>query len=102
MDLHLREKTVIVTGGGAGIGGAISLQLAREGALPVIFGRSPLRPDFEATLLALCPGFAFHQLELEDEAACRAAVEATVARFGGIDALVNNAGVNDGVGLDAG
>jgi L-fucose dehydrogenase len=44
----------------------------------------------------------FFQLKLESEAACRAAVQATVDEFGGIDALVNNAGVNDSVGLDAG
>ena len=37
-----------------------------------------------------------------DEAACRAAVDATLRTFGGIDGLVNNAGVNDGVGLGAG
>ena len=102
MDLHLQEKIVIVTGGGAGIGGAISLQLAREGAVPVILGRSPLKPGFVEHLSALCPRFGFFQLELADEAACTEAVARTVADFGGIDALVNNAGVNDGVGLDAG
>jgi len=102
MDLHLHRKVVIVTGGGAGIGGAISLQLAREGAFPVIFGRTPLDEAFDRELLALCPQRVFHQLELADEAACTAAVAATVRAFGGIDGLVNNAGVNDGVGLDAG
>jgi L-fucose dehydrogenase len=102
MDLHLRDKIVVVTGGGAGIGGAISLQLAREGAVPVIFGRSELKGDFADTLRALCPRFGFFQLELADDAACAAAVGRTVAEFGGIDALVNNAGVNDGVGLEAG
>jgi len=47
MDLNLQDKVVIVTGGGAGIGGAISLALAQEGAIPVVFGRSPLDADFE-------------------------------------------------------
>ena len=102
MDLHLRDKTVIVTGGGSGIGAAISLQLAREGAVPVILGRDPLAPDFAEALRALSPRFAVHQLELADEAACTAAVAATLERFGGIDALVNNAGANDGVGINAG
>jgi L-fucose dehydrogenase len=102
MDLHLRGKVVIVTGGGSGIGAAISLQLAREGALPVVFGRDALRGDFADSLRALCPRFGFFQLELSDEAACTEAVARTVADFGGIDALVNNAGVNDSVGLDAG
>lgn len=102
MDLHLKDKVVIVTGGGAGIGGAISLQLAREGAVPVILGRNPLADDFAATLRSLCPTFAFFALELADEGACTEAVAQTLRQFGGIDGLVNNAGVNDGVDLAAG
>lgn len=102
MDLHLKDKIVIVTGGGAGIGGAISLQLAREGAVPVIFGRSPLKPEFSDALRLLCPGFGFFRVDLRDEDACAACVSRTVVDFGGIDALVNNAGVNDGIGLEAG
>jgi L-fucose dehydrogenase len=42
------------------------------------------------------------QVELSDDAACRAAVEQVVARFGRVDGLVNNAGINDNIGLDAG
>ena len=42
MDLHLKDKVVIVTGGGAGIGAAICCQLAREDAIPVVFDRQPL------------------------------------------------------------
>lgn len=102
MNLHLQNKIVIVTGGGAGIGGAISLQLAREGAVPVIFGRSPLLPEFSAALRELGARHGFFQLDLESESACRTAVQGAVAEFGGIDALVNNAGVNDSVGLEAG
>jgi L-fucose dehydrogenase len=102
MDLHLRDKVVIVTGGAAGIGAAITTQLAREHATPVVFDRSPMDATFAAEIAALCPGFGFHQLELSDDAACADAVARTVATHGGIDALVNNAGVNDGVGLDAG
>jgi L-fucose dehydrogenase len=102
MDLHLKDKIVIVTGGGAGIGGAISLQLAREGAVPVILGRSPLKPGFAEALQSLCPRFGFFRVDLVDSDACAAAVSRTVADFGGIDALVNNAGANDGIGLDAG
>jgi L-fucose dehydrogenase len=102
MDLHLKDKVVIVTGGGSGIGAAISLTLAQEGAIPVILGKSPLGVEFVAQLEALKAPYLFVQTELSDEAACRAAVERTVQTFGHIDGLVNNAGVNDGVGLDAG
>jgi len=102
MELHLDDKPVIVTGGGAGIGAAISLALASEGAIPVIFARSPLAPEFESSLCALQPRAQFYQLELSDVAACRNAVAMTLEAFGSIYGLVNNAGVNDGVGLDAG
>jgi L-fucose dehydrogenase len=102
MDLHLEDKIVIVTGGGSGIGAAISLQLAREGAVPVILGRDPLPAEFEQTLKSLASRYAFHRVELTDESACEDAVSKTLAEFGAIDGLVNNAGVNDGVGLEAG
>ena len=102
MDLHLKDKVVIVTGGGSGIGAAISMTLAQEGAIPVVLGKSALNPEFGAQLVAVQPQFQFIQLELGDEAACGAAVAQTLARFGHIDGLVNNAGINDNVGLDAG
>jgi L-fucose dehydrogenase len=102
MDLHLRDKVVIVTGGASGIGAAIVAQLAREQAVPVVFDRSPLRPEFAEEIGALCPAFGSVQLDLCDEAVCAAAVAGTIKRHGGVDALVNNAGVNDGVDLAAG
>ncbi|MCW5664678.1 MAG: SDR family oxidoreductase [Piscinibacter sp.] len=102
MDLQLADKVVIVTGGGSGIGAAISLALAGEGALPVVLGRDPLAPAFERELRALQPKAHFIRLELTDEAACRTAVDETVARLGRIDGLVNNAGINDKAGLAAG
>lgn len=102
MDLKLAGKPVIVTGGGSGIGAAISLALAHEGAVPVVLGRHPLAPDFERALKAAQPKSRFVQLELADEAACRAAVDDTVQALGGIHGLVNNAGRNDNVGLEDG
>lgn len=99
MDMGLAEKVVIVTGGGAGIGGAISEQLAAEGAVPVIFARR--RPEAE-WLAGLGPKAHFVQVELSDDDQCRAAVAETRARFGPVYGLVNNAGTNDGVGIDAG
>ncbi|RZL33031.1 MAG: SDR family oxidoreductase [Rubrivivax sp.] len=92
MDLGLSGKVILVTGGGAGIGAAICAALSREGALAVSLGRG-----------AKAERTARHvELELEDEAAVRAAVEGTLAEFGAIHGLVNNAGVNDGIGLDSG
>jgi L-fucose dehydrogenase len=102
MDLHLKDKVVIVTGGAGGIGAAIAAQLAREDAIPVVLDRAAPSAAFAAELAGLNPRARFVRLELADEAACAAAVAHVVDDFGGIDALVNNAGTNDGVGLEAG
>lgn len=102
MNLQLNDKVVIVTGGASGIGGAISLALAAEGAIPVILGKSPMTADFSAALYAAQAQSHFIQINLSDAAACERAVAETVQRFGRIDGLVNNAGINDNVGLDAG
>lgn len=102
MDLQLKDKVVIVTGGASGIGAAISLTLAQEGAIPVILGKSPMPSEFAQQIQAQASQYLFIQVELSDDAACKSAVEQTVARFSRIDGLVNNAGVNDGVGLEAG
>lgn len=102
MNLHMRDKVVIVTGGGSGIGGAISLTLAQEGAIPVILGKSALSADFAESLKSVAPQSHFIEVELSDDAACGKAVADVIARFGRLDGLVNNAGINDNVGLDAG
>ena len=74
MDLKLKDRVVIVTGGAAGIGGAISVLLAQEGAIPVIYGRSPMSAEFTERLMSLQPRSLFCQLDLRDENACRKAV----------------------------
>ena len=102
MDLGLKDKVVIVTGGGAGIGGAISATLATESAIPVIFARRAPDADILADITASSPQAGWVQVELSDDAQCERAIRETLHRWGRIDALVNNAGVNDGVGLDAG
>lgn len=102
MDLGLTGKVVIVTGGASGIGAAISLGLAEEGAIPVILARSAPPDGFMNALRTACPQALTIQTELTDDAACVAAVDQTVAAFGGIYGLVNNAGANDSIGLDAG
>lgn len=99
MDLGLAGKVVVVTGGAAGIGRAISQDLAAEGAVPVIFARRAPDSDW---LAGLGPKAAWIEVELASDDQCRAAVAETRSRFGSIYGLVNNAGSNDGVGIEAG
>lgn len=101
MDLGLQGQAVLVSGGCAGIGAAIAQVLAEEGAVPILFDRDAPEPAFEAALRALQPALQVHRVELTDEAACAAALAQAVAATGGLHGLVNNAGVNDRVGLEA-
>ena len=98
MDLLLRGKRIIVTGGGAGIGAAISAELAAEGAVPIIVARRAPDADFMASL---GPQARFVQADLSFDADCHRAVT-EARRDGPIYGLVNNAGRNDSLGLDAG
>jgi L-fucose dehydrogenase len=103
MDLELTNKVVLVTGGAKGIGAAIVRALVAEGAVPVVVDRD------EAASRAIGREVAASGARVEtvvadltNVAECRAAVDDAFRRMGRIDALVNNAGVNDRVGLEAG
>jgi L-fucose dehydrogenase len=103
MELGLNNKVIIVTGGAKGIGEGISKVLAAESAIPVIVGRN--EEDNQQTVKAIekAGGKAFSvKAELSIPAECEAAVKKVIEKFGRIDGLVNNAGVNDGVGLESG
>ncbi|RQT29892.1 SDR family oxidoreductase [Burkholderia contaminans] len=102
MDLNLQHKVVIVTGGASGIGAAITMRLAEEGAIPVVFARHAPDDAFWRALVQKQSQAACIPVELQDDAQCRDAVAETVTRFGRLDGLVNNAGVNDSIGLEAG
>ena len=103
MDLLLDNKVIIVSGGAKGIGEGISRVLAKEGAIPFIIGRNEQDNLTTVAAIEAAGGKAFQfEAELTEPSACEAAVKAVLARTGRIDGLVNNAGVNDGVGLASG
>lgn len=102
MDLHLKDKVVIVTGGGSGIGGAISRRLAQEGAIPIILARRAPDGVFLSDLRADQPKAGWVQVDLSQDSQVESAVKEVQAHWGKVYGLVNNAGTNDGVGLDAG
>jgi L-fucose dehydrogenase len=103
MELQLSDKVIIVTGGAKGIGAGIVRALAREGARPVIVGRSAEDNALLADELKAAGATVYQVVaELTDPEACKRAVEWVVQHCGRIDGLVNNAGVNDSVGLEKG
>ena len=98
MDLGLRDKIVLVTGGAKGIGAATVKAFLAEDCKVVIVDR-----DTEAgSVLAKSSGSKarFVEADLTNLKSCKQAVEQTVSWFGGLDVLVNNAGFNDGLGLE--
>ena len=99
MDLKLNDKVVLVTGGAKGIGEAIVRTLAAEGASPVIIDR-----DLEAgsRLYNEIPGSQLVIVDLSCAENCETAVQNAIEKHHRVDALVNNAGVNDKVGLEHG
>ena len=103
MNLNLQEKVILVSGGAKGIGEAISSVLAAEGAIPVIVGRNETdnARALEAIQAAGGLGYAI-TAELTQPEECERAVHLTLQRYGRLHGLVNNAGVNDGVGLEHG
>jgi len=103
MDLNLKDKVIIVTGGSKGIGLGIVESLVHEGAKPVIITRNrssvdSVIEDFEKKGIEMFYALA----ELTDPEQCKRAVDEVVKKYGRIDGLVNNAGVNDSVGLETG
>jgi L-fucose dehydrogenase len=100
MDLRLSDKVIVVTGGAKGIGEAICIALVEEGAVPVIIDKDEsagesLRKKIGGRCLFVKSNIISHQ-------ACQDAIVHVASHLGRIDGIVNNAGVNDGIGLEDG
>jgi len=103
MDLNLKDKVFIVTGGSKGIGSGISRAIAKEGGIPVIATWSKASTEeFVDKLKQDGYRAAYFLGDLQDVDYCKNVVENTIATFGRIDGIVNNAGSNDGAGLENG
>ena len=104
MNLQLNDKVVIITGGASGIGAAITKTFAAEGAIPVIVDRGDAQGGEQFLAVLRDQGLTAHLIPADLCVAenCRSAVEQAAQKFGSVDVLVNNAGVNDGVGLESG
>lgn len=103
MNLDLSDKVIIVTGGAKGIGAGIVKLLAAESAIPIIVGRNETDNNKLMNEIISSGGSAWqYTAELSDPKASLQTIEAVIEKYHRIDGLVNNAGVNDGVGLENG
>jgi NAD(P)-dependent dehydrogenase (short-subunit alcohol dehydrogenase family) len=96
--MKLDGKTILVTGSTHGIGEAIARRLHQDGAKVMIHGRDEAAA--RAVVESLGERSAFVIADITDPLACEKVVDATVAQFGGIDGLVNNAGISPRSNID--
>jgi L-fucose dehydrogenase len=103
MDLEIKNKVMIVTGGASGIGAAITRRLAIEEAIPVVIDKNEeagkklikeLHANDQKAILII--------RNLDSSESCKSAAKQAVDETGRIDGLFNNAGINDAVGLEKG
>src|SRR2546430_10466345 len=103
MNLQLQDKVVLITGGAKGIGAAIARALAEEGGVPVIVDLDTSAGETLRDELCRAGGrCTVVTADLTSAENCARAVAQAVREFGQLDALINNAGVNDRVGLEDG
>jgi L-fucose dehydrogenase len=103
MNLQLRDKVVLITGGAKGIGAAVAQALGQEGAVPVIVDRDTEAGEKLRTELSnIGVRCSLISADLTSADSCSQAVEQSFKEYGHLDALINNAGVNDRVGLEEG
>ncbi len=92
---RLADKTAIVTGGAVGIGRACVIRMAEEGAKVAVFDTDEAEGRALADeLAAKGHDVAFWAVDVTNEAALKAAIDAVAARFGGLHIMVNNAGIS--------
>lgn len=103
MDLELQKKVIIVTGGASGIGESICKKISEEGGIACIIDHNlnslkKVENEIKIKENECFPVYA----ELTEIESCKNAINEIIKHFSRIDGLVNNAGLNDGVGLENG
>ena len=89
--LNLEGKVAIVTGGASGIGKAVAQEFINQGAKVVVSDMNPNAPELEN---ATDENFLYAVTNVTEKASVDAMIAATVEKFGTVDVLVNNAGIN--------
>lgn len=103
MNLQLRDKVVLISGGAKGIGAAVARASVDEGGIPVIVDRdAEAGQKLRDELSQRTPSCLFIPADVTTAHACEDSVKQVVQQFGRLDALINNAGINDRVGLEQG
>lgn len=103
MNLYLDRKVVVVTGGASGIGAAIVRSCAREGGISVIVDRDAAAVErLQQQLIKDNHRCESVVIDLNETELAMEALRKIGEKLGRIDALVNNAGINDAVGLENG
>lgn len=92
--MRLEGKVAIVTGGGRGIGRAVSLGFAREGASVIVAARTSSEIEGVAAVIHDLGGTSLPiECDVSDEAMVKSMIDQALSRFGKVDILVNNAGI---------
>jgi NAD(P)-dependent dehydrogenase (short-subunit alcohol dehydrogenase family) len=103
MDLELHKKVIIVTGGASGIGESICKKIAEEGGIPCILDHNPASLKRVENEIKIKGGTCFSvNVELTEIESCKSALALISSEYDRIDGIVNNAGLNDGIGLENG
>jgi len=91
--MRLSQKVAIVTGAGSGIGAGIAKRFAQEGAKVIVADINPAGGEAVTAEIKQAGGAArFIAVDVTSDASVKALIEATVAAYGGLDCVVNNAG----------
>ncbi len=104
MDLGLKDKVVVISGAAGkegSIGETILQNLVNEGAIPAVIDRNDRGFDYIEQIRKKGIDAIFCKTDVTDPEQIKKSVDTITAKYGKIDVVINNVGVNDGIGLDA-